>query len=122
MTDNFEDSEHQETAHTEETQPTGARSNLAEAWRTRPIFKLLAVMIVAGALIAAASVFFSGGSKAPSRSSVVHPPDIHQAPGGTASPYFIQQTKEAEKQRSDEALKKTAALCRHPLGSLAISP
>ena len=66
-TDNFEDIEHQEHRSPRwksGQQPTGARSNLSEAWRTRPIFKLLVVMTVAGAAIALATTFLGGGTNA----------------------------------------------------------
>lgn len=116
MTDNFEDHEHQETVHGEEAPPQGLRSsNLAEAWRTKPIFKLLVVMVVAGAAIAIGTTFFSG-SKQQQMSHLVNPPDVHQAAGGAASPYFIQQTKEAEAQRSKEALEKGTSALPTPIG------
>jgi intracellular multiplication protein IcmE len=74
-------------------------------------------MIVAGALIAAASVFFSGGKQPEQMSKLVNPPDIHRASGGTASPYFIQQTKEAEAQRTKEALEKGTSALPTPIGN-----
>lgn len=120
MTDNnnnnFEDIEHQETVHPDEGAPAPTRSNLAEAWRTRPIFKLLVVMVVAGAAIAAGTTFFGGSKQQAQISRLVNPPDVHQAPGGAASPYFIQQTKEAETQRSKDALEKGTSALPTPIG------
>ncbi|MDP9126657.1 MAG: hypothetical protein M3N08_00150 [Pseudomonadota bacterium] len=114
MTDNFEDHEHQETVHPEE-QATGARSNLAEAWRTKPLFKLLAVMVVAGAAVAAGTAIFSGG-KQEQMSRLINPPEVHEAPGGKSSPYFLQQTKEAEAQRTKEALATGQSAMPTPIG------
>jgi intracellular multiplication protein IcmE len=115
---NFEDIEHHDTVPHEESPTTGARSNLAEAWRTKPIFKLLVVMVVAGAAIAAGTTFF-GGSKQAQMSRLVNPPEMHQAAGGAASPYFIEQTKEAETQRSKEALEKGTSALPTPIGQPA---
>ncbi len=119
MTDNFEDLEHHDhEPGMEPQQPVGKpgiRSNLAEAWRTRPLFKLLVVMVVAGASIAAIASFLSSGSP-DGVSRLSNPPDMHQAPGGQASPYFLQQTREAEKKREEEALKQGGSALPTPIG------
>lgn len=90
------------------------KSNVAEAWRTRPIFKLLVLMIAVGALIAALIGFLSpkpelGASKMGSVPTIVEPP------GGKASPAFIEAQQKANQQRIQEEAQAGGSAIPTPL-------
>ncbi|MFY9288490.1 MAG: hypothetical protein WAO98_08305, partial [Alphaproteobacteria bacterium] len=54
--------------------PRGMRSNLAEAWRSRPLFKLVVLMTAVAAIVAASVSFFSGGTPTSTNSRLPTPP------------------------------------------------
>lgn len=120
MTNNMDDFEHQEDMEQGLTPPkTRAESfkdNLAEAWRTKPLFKLMVLMIVVGAAVAASVSFFSSGPP-DSPANLLRPPEVSEAPGGKATPYLRQQTEMANKQRSEEAMKSGGSAIPTPIGA-----
>src|ERR1700727_961281 len=86
MTNNLEDFEQPDLESGGDTPPaTGIKANLSHAWRTRPLFKLLVLMIVAAAIIAVCINLFS--SKTPGEQTKLSAPPLglHQPPGGPAS-------------------------------------
>ena len=96
---------------------SGFRANLSEAWRTRPLFKLFVLMTLAGALIAVSITLFSG-SPPLEASRVIRPPKgLTQPPGGPSSPYFIEQTNEATKNREQAAINSGGSALPTPIGS-----
>ncbi len=104
MTNNLDDFEQPGLEAGGEPPPgQGIRSNLSHAWRTRPLFKLLVLMIVVGAIIAVSINLFSS-KRVGDRTKLEAPPQLHQPPGGPASPYFNDQTMMAEKERETNAL------------------
>jgi len=120
MTDNHNDFDQPEFENGENLPPpSGFRGNLMEAWRTRPLFKLLALMTVVGAAIAVSISLFSGGGGPTNTSRLAKPPALNEPAGGPASPYFVQQTKEAEAQRAQEAIKNGGSALPTPIGQTA---
>lgn len=92
------------------------RANVAEAWRTRPIFKLLVLVIAVGALIAALIGFLSPKPEiAASRAAYV--PTLVEPPGGKASPAFIEAQQKANQQRIQEAAQVEGSALPTPLPS-----
>ena len=118
MTNNSDDFENPDYNPTEELPPpkTGMKANLAEAWRSRPLFKLMVLMIAVAALVAAGVSFFSGGSQQVANSKLVTPPSINAPPGGPASPYMQQQTNLANQSREQQALQTGGSALPTPIG------
>lgn len=109
MTDNnnIEDFDQPEAGSFEELPPRrgGVSGNLAEAWRSRPMFKLFVVMLVVAAIVAAGVGFFSGNAQRQDNATrLPKPPEVKEASGGNVSPYFAEQIKQANEQRAKEAL------------------
>ena len=74
-------------------------------------------MIVAAAVIAIGISLFSSPKPA-ERSTLAAPPQgFKQPPGGTSTPYFIEQTKEAEKERQESAIKTGGSALPTPIGA-----
>jgi len=115
MTDNLDEFDHEEMDPSAPPRPAGVRENLAEAWRTRPLFKLLVIMLVVGVAIAGALGVFSG-SPPPERSNLVKAPSLNEPPGGKSSPYFIEQNDQANKQRADQAMQTGSSAMPTPPG------
>jgi len=117
--DNGQDEfEHQDFHPTEEAAPrTGMGANLAEAWRSRPLFKLVVLMTAVAAVVAAAVGFFSSGSSS-TNSRLVTPPTISGTPGGPSSPYMQQQTNLANQDREQRALETGGSALPTPMGQV----
>jgi intracellular multiplication protein IcmE len=94
----------------------GVVHNLTEAWRTKPIFKLMIIMAGVGLAVAAALGAFST-PPAPANSTLVSAPSLNEAPGGKASPYFIEQNKQANAQRANQALQQGGSALPTPVGN-----
>lgn len=92
------------------------KSNVAEAWRTRPIFKLLVLMIAVGALIAALIGFLSPKPEV-GASRIGNVPVIVEAPGGKATPAFIEAQQKANQQRIQEEVQVGGSALPTPLPS-----
>ncbi len=113
-----DDFEHQDFNPTEEAAPrSGMRANLAEAWRSRPLFKLVVLMTAVAAVVAAAVGFFSSGSSS-TNSRLVTPPTISGTPGGPSSPYMQQQTSLANQDRERRALETGGSALPTPMGQV----
>lgn len=125
MTDNFENNHEPET-HDEFTEPEvglseegprrGVGGNLAEAWRTRPLFKFTVLIIAIFAVGVAAVNFFSSSSSSNDPAHIARPPNLKEAPGGAESPYMRQQTEMANKQRSEQAIASGGSALPTPIG------
>ena len=116
MTNNHEDFEQPDAGGPGELPPpTGASAKLVHAWRTRPLFKLLVLMVVVGAGIAVAMSIFTT-PQTPGISKVVAPPDMKQPPGGQASPYFLEQQRKADQEREKQALQTGQSAIPTPVG------
>jgi len=118
MTDNFEEFEGGETEQPEvmgAPTPAGFRANLSGAWRSQPLFKLFVLMVVVGAVVAVAVSLFSG-TNGKSAAGLLKPPDLHEAPGGKASPYLKEQTEMANQQRTQEAIQSGGSALPTPIG------
>jgi intracellular multiplication protein IcmE len=90
------------------------KSNVAEAWRTRPIFKLLVLMIAVGALIAALIGFLSPKPEL-GASKMGNVPTIVEPPGGKATPAFIEAQQKANQQRIQEEAQAGGSAIPTPL-------
>ncbi len=95
--------------------PRNMTSNLAEAWRSRPLFKLLVLLTVIGAVVAASIGLFSG-SGILNQSRIAKPPEMTEAPGGKSSPFYIEQTKEAAERRAAAAMQSGGSALPTPVG------
>jgi len=80
----------------------GIGTNLSNAWRTKPIFKLV-VLLVAVAAVIVLVINFTTSPPETERSRVATAPGLTEAPGGKASPAFIEAQAEANRQRIQEA-------------------
>ncbi len=124
MTDNFDNENENDTEDFTEPEVTVSESpdkkasmagNLVEAWRTRPLFKFI-VMIVGIFLVGVALVSFFGGPSNNEAARLIKPPNLQEAPGGEASPYMIEQIKKANTARSEEALQSGGSAIPTPIG------
>lgn len=117
MTNNFDEFDSNEQEHEGDAPlaKAGVGANLANAWRARPLFKLLVLMTAVGA-IAAASISLFSGHQATQTSRIVSPPNLNVAPGGPVSPYMKQQTDLANEQRSKSALEGGGSSMPTPIG------
>ncbi len=93
----------------------GLAARIGEAWRTRPLIKLIAIVTVVALAIAGSLGVFSSSS-APDISTLGAPPPLKEAPGGKASPFFIDQNKEASAQRADQAASQGGSALPTPVG------
>lgn len=116
MTNNPDDFDQPEFGEELPPPKPGMTSNLVEAWRSRPLFKLLVLMTVAGAVIAASISLFSGGQQASQVAQMVKPPSIKEAPGGPVSPYMREQTEMANAERTQEAIQTGGSALPTPIG------
>ncbi len=124
MTNNFETENNDDFAEAEIESATpsgpepskGASQNLAEAWRTKPLFKFM-VLVIAVFAVGAGAINFFGGNKTDLESArLSRPPSIKEAPGGAASPYMRQQTEMANVERAQQAIASGGSAIPTPLG------
>ena len=121
MTNNHEDHEHDDFVEPEiglsdEARRSSMKGNLAEAWRTRPLFKFMVLIGAVFAVSVAAASFFGGSNTGDELAHLAKPPSLKEAPGGAASPYMRQQTELANKERSDQAIANGGSAMPSPLG------
>jgi intracellular multiplication protein IcmE len=112
MTDNYENHESEQHDHDEFVEPEiglssqsprkNVSSNIAEAWRTRPLFKFL-VLIVAVFAVGVAGMNFLGSSGPNEIARINRPPSMKVAPGGPSSPFHQEQTEMATNEREQIA-------------------
>ena len=101
------------------TAQRGFTANLSEAWRTKPLFKLLVIVVAVGGVVAVATSFLTPEKESSASARVMTPPDIKSAPGGSVSPYMKAQTDLANKQRTEGALKNGGSALPTPQGRVA---
>jgi intracellular multiplication protein IcmE len=122
MTNNFENENNDEFSESEISAPedggrsSSAAGNLAEAWRTRPFFKFMVLVVAVFAIGAAAINFFGGNSGGNEIARLGKPPALKEAPGGEASPYMRQQTELANSERAQQAIATGGSAIPTPLG------
>ena len=121
MTNNHEEHEHEdfvehEAGLSDEPRRQSMTGNLAEAWRTRPLFKFLVLIGAVFAVSVAGVSFFGGANKGDELAHLAKPPSLNEAPGGAASPYMRQQTELANKARSDQAIANGGSAMPSPIG------
>jgi intracellular multiplication protein IcmE len=96
-------------------QPAEQKKSFMEALRSKPMFKLLLIMLgVVGAVIVVMTSL--SGEKEPPTSRLAQPPAIKEAPGGAATPFFIEQNTQANDQRATEALRQGGSALPTPHG------
>ena len=115
MTNNHDDFEQQDLPPEEAPPKAGIGANLANAWRSQPLFKLFILMVAVAAVVAVSVSFFSGSTRT-NVASMVKPPEMHEAPGGKASPYMKEQTELANSERMQEAIKNGGSALPTPIG------
>lgn len=93
----------------------GAASGFMDAWRNKPIFKLVVIMIGVGAALALVLGTVTPDRK-PVESEIGKAPKLVEAPGGTASPFFIEQNKQANLERADSAMQAGGSALPTPVG------
>lgn len=93
----------------------GVRQSLTEAWRTKPLFKLLVIMAGVAFAMAGALGSFSGGAEK-DIAQIGRAPELNEPPGKSASPFFIEQNKQANAQRVNEALQDGGSAIPTPVG------
>ena len=93
----------------------GMKQNLVNAWRQRPLFKLMVIMITVAVAIAVTLGVSSGPVS--EKSSLAKPPVMNVAPGGKASPFFLEQNKQAGDQRVEAALQQGTSALPTPMGA-----
>lgn len=115
--DEFDQDQFDEGEFHEEGQGTSSSSKLGflEELRTKPVFKLLVIMAGVGVALALALGVFSEEKPLPV-SSVAHAPTIKEAPGGAATPFFLEQNKQANDQRASQALAQGGSALPTPAG------
>lgn len=91
------------------------KQSLLETWRSKPLFKLLVIMVGVGGALALALGAFSE-DKAPPVSKLAHAPAINEAPGGEATPFFIEQNKQANDDRASQAMRQGGSALPTPTG------
>jgi len=97
---------------------SSAKNGLLEAWRTKPVLKLLVILI--GLSAALALIFSSTGKhKEEIISKISNAPALKEAPGGSVSPYFNQQNNLANDQRVKQAEVNGGSAFPTPVGQNA---
>lgn len=120
MTDNMDEFDQEQFDASEpmnkgqETKPS-AKESLMEAWRNKPIFKLVVIMVGVGAALALVLGTVTPDRK-PIETSVARAPALSEAPGGEASPFFIEQNTQANMDRADSALHTGGSAMPTPVG------
>jgi intracellular multiplication protein IcmE len=122
MTNNSEDEntddfiESEIGAPEEVARPSSAVGNLAEAWRSRPLFKFMVLIVAVFAVGVAAVNFFGGKKTGEDVARLSKPPVMKEAPGGAVSPYMRQQTELANNERAQQAIATGGSAIPTPMG------
>jgi len=127
MTNNFENEDNDDFLDNEgteaggsdgEARKSGVSGNLAEAWRSKPLFKFM-VLTVAVFVVGVGAMNLFGGSKTgeDTFSKIGAPPvNLKGTPGGQVSPYVREQTELANQQRSNQAIASGGSALPTPVG------
>jgi intracellular multiplication protein IcmE len=131
MTNNYEDKDPNEAMATDdfiepeagmpasEDAPKTMSQNLVEAWRTKPMFKFLVLLVAVFAVGVAAFSFLGGGLPDTEVAHLSAPPKMKEAPGGKSSPYVNEQTRLANEERTQSALSSGGSAMPTPIGQNA---
>jgi len=119
MTNNMDEFDQDQFDPSESTdghaEGSGKKPGLGEAWRNKPILKLLVIMVGVGAALALVMGTVTSDKK-PIQSNVATAPDLSEPPGGTASPFFIEQNSQANHDRADAAMQVGGSALPTPVG------
>ncbi|MDR3450967.1 MAG: DotG/IcmE/VirB10 family protein [Alphaproteobacteria bacterium] len=124
MTNNFENEpetneefvDHEHDINAPGISKPGARANLAEAWRTRPMFKFMVLIVAVFAVCVAGFSFLGGGTTSNDIAHIAKVPTLKPDAGGALNPYMRQQTEMADKQRAQEAVTQGGSAMPTPVG------
>lgn len=114
--DQFDQSPDFEDVTDEGGRKKGMAANLADAWRTKPIIKLIVILVGLGVLVLGVMSLTTAKPEA-DISRVQPPPPMVEAPGGKASPDFIAAQAQANEQRTKEAAAQGGTALPTPLPS-----
>ncbi|MFA6279432.1 MAG: hypothetical protein WC612_01385 [Bdellovibrionales bacterium] len=92
-----------------------AKKGFFETVKNKPIVKLLVIMGFVGVALAGALGSFSSKPEA-TPSQLAKPPSLNEAPGGSATPFFIEQNDKANAQRVGRALTEGGSAMPTPTG------
>jgi intracellular multiplication protein IcmE len=115
---NNEFTEPETGAQEELPQKAGVTGNLIEAWRTRPLFKFI-VLVIGVFAVGVAAVKFFGGDNSLEGAKLTKPPALREAPGGVVSPYMRKQTELANTERAQQAIASGGSAIPTPVGQAA---
>lgn len=114
--DNMDEFDQEQFDSMDEPEHKDVKQKVAEAWRNKPLFKLLVIMGVVGVAIAGALGAFSGTPPIQA-ARIGKAPNLNEAPGGASSPFFIEQNKAANEQRVQQAINKGESAIPTPNGA-----
>ena len=104
--DDFEQDFSESTVQRPSTAKPTMANNIAAAWQGSPLFKMFVLVVIVGALAAAAIAIFSGNEKDINPTSVRSAPNLVEAPGAKAPPAYVDAVNDASAKRSEEALQQ----------------
>lgn len=106
-TDDFDSDFTEATVQRAPPQKPTMRGNLKAAWQGSPLFKLFILVVIVGALAAAAiGILSSGADKDMAGMNVRAAPGVSEVAGAKAPPAYVDAVNKASQNRADEAVKK----------------
>ena len=99
----------------EDGKSSGLGGNLTEAWRSKPMFKFM-VLVIGVFAVGVAAFSFMGGDKQAEIAKIATPPALKEVAGGQASPYMREQTEMANKERAEQAAATGGSALPTPIG------
>lgn len=121
MDDEFTESFEPFEDPSEAPQKPSVKQGLKEAWRTKPILKLLVIMAVVIISLTVVLAATSGKREAPV-TQLARAPELREVPGGTATPFFIEQNDAANEARARQALTQGGSAMPTPVGRQVENP
>lgn len=112
-TDEFDQDQFDTFDPSTEGEKAGEKQGLMEAWRSKPLVKLIVIMIGVSAALALV-LGTTTKDKIPAVSVTAKAPGLNEAPGGTATPFFIEQNDQPTSNAQTKLLFRAAVLCRPP--------
>ncbi|MGE4350936.1 MAG: TrbI/VirB10 family protein [Bdellovibrionales bacterium] len=123
MTTNMDEFDQDQFDASEDFQSEGGESSHRETkesffqtLKNKPVFKLVIIMGVVGLALALAMGVFTDPPQKPT-STIARAPALKEAPGGTATPFFIEQNKQANNERVTDALRQGGSALPTPAGN-----
>lgn len=113
--DDFEQDFSESTVQRPPAAKASMAKNLAAAWQGSPLFKMFVLVVIVGALAAAAIAIFSGNEKDLSPTSVRSAPNLVEAPGTKAPPAYVDAVNDASAKRAEEALQQGKSAFQTPV-------